>query len=81
MPLTMVKSGTYVKIQEINAHNLLRSKLVSMGVFNGAKIKVIYSDHQSPILIEVFRTQIAISQKVADTILVETLKPGHSLGF
>lgn len=77
----MVKSGTYVRVQTINAHNLLRTKLVSMGVFHGAHIKVIYSDHQSPILIEVFRTQIAISQKVADTILVETLTTGQSLGF
>lgn len=74
MPLTMVKSGTHVKIQSIMTHNPLKSKLMSLGVFHGAVIKVIYSDHQSPVLIEVFRTQIAISQKVATSIMVETLK-------
>lgn len=74
MPLTMVKSGTYVKIQTLIAERSLRTRLMSMGIFQGAQIRVIYSDHQSPILIEVFRTQIAISQKVAATILVETIK-------
>ena len=70
IPLTMVTPGQEVTLIEINGGRGLRSRLVSMGLIPGAKIRVLSKNTAGPLLIAIKNTRLALGWGMAWKILV-----------
>ncbi|MEW6328112.1 MAG: FeoA family protein [Thermodesulfobacteriota bacterium] len=69
MPLNMVKPGDEVTLMAIHAGLGLQSRLHSMGLFPGVKMKVLKSG-PGPVIVSVGDTRLALGCGMAHKIMV-----------
>lgn len=72
MPLSMVKVGTTVCVKEVMGKPELASKLMSLGIFRGTRLKVISSEYNGPMILQIRGSQIALGYQIVSQIRVET---------
>jgi len=70
IPLTTVSKGREVILVDIQGGRGLRSKLYSMGLFPGVKLKVV-GNGGGPIMIAINDTRLALGFGMARKIMVE----------
>ena len=70
MPLTNVSPGREVTLIDIQGGRGLRSKLYSMGLIPGAKLKIV-GNGGGPIMIAINDTRLALGFGMARKIMVE----------
>lgn len=71
VPLSMVTPGKEVTIIEILGGSRLRSKLLSMGLIPGVKIKVLSKGSGGPLLVKVKDAKYALGWGMAGKIIVK----------
>jgi ferrous iron transport protein A len=71
IPLTMVTPGEEVTLIGISGGRRVRSKLLSMGLIPGAKIRVLSKNGAGPLLIVIKDTRLALGWGMACKILVK----------
>jgi len=74
MPLSMCRIGSTVVVKELSVDEALSKRLYSMGLIRGAFLKVISTEHQGPMTIELLGSQLALGYEIAAGIQVETTK-------
>lgn len=74
MPLSMCRIGSTVVVKDLLLDEALSKRLYSMGLIKGALLKVISTEHQGPMTIELLGSQLALGHEIADQIKVETAK-------
>ena len=72
-PLSRVKAGTTVCIKELVASPELRDRLRELGLGEEQRIKLLSSE--ANVICQVCNARLAISQQLAQLILVEPLRP------
>ncbi len=70
-PLSRVQAGTTVCIKQLSASPEVTSRLRELGLGEEQQIKLLA--RQSSFICQVCNARLAISQKLADSIMVETL--------
>ncbi|MEY2428999.1 MAG: hypothetical protein QOJ40_1884 [Verrucomicrobiota bacterium] len=70
-PLSRVQAGTTVCIKQLSASPAITSRLRELGLGEEQQIKLLA--RQSSFICQVCNARLAISQKLADSIMVETL--------
>jgi Fe2+ transport system protein FeoA len=70
-PLSRVQAGTTVCIKQLSASPEITSRLRELGLGEEQQIKLLA--RQSSFICQVCNARLAISQKLADSIMVETL--------
>ena len=70
-PLSVVKAGTTVCIKELAAAPEVRDRLREMGLGEEQRIKLLSSE--TNVICQVCNARLALSEKLAETILVEPL--------
>ena len=73
-PLSHVKAGTVVCIKELAGSPEIRDRLREMGFGEKQIVKLL--SRQSNLICQVCNARLGISEKLADTILVEPLHAG-----
>lgn len=73
-PLSRVKAGTVVCIRELSATPEVRVRLREMGFGEKQIVKLL--SRQSNLICQVCNARLGISEKLAETILVEPLRTG-----
>ena len=73
-PLSHVKAGTVVCIKELAGTPEDRDRLRELGFGEKQIVKLL--SHQSNLICQVCNARLGISEKLADTILVEPVHPG-----
>jgi Fe2+ transport system protein FeoA len=73
-PLSHVKAGTVVCIKELAGSPEIRDRLREMGFGEKQIVKLL--SKQSNLICQVCNARLGISEKLADTILVEPLHAG-----
>jgi Fe2+ transport system protein FeoA len=73
-PLSRVKAGTVVCIKQLDAAPEVRDRLREMGFGEKQIVKLL--SKQSNLICQVCNARLGISEKLAETILVEPLRPG-----
>jgi len=71
MTLTNVDPGKEVTIMDINGGRGVRSKLYSMGLIPGIKLKVLNRNGSGPVMIAVKDSRLAIGHGMAQKIIVK----------
>ena len=71
MILSNVPSGKEVTLTDINGGRGLRSKLYSMGLIPGVRLRVLCGDGGGPLMICVRDSRLAIGRGMAQKIVVE----------
>ena len=72
-PLSRVQAGTTVCIRELTTTPEVTDRLREMGFCEDQKIKLVA--RESNLICQVCNARLGISQKLADSILVEALPP------
>jgi ferrous iron transport protein A len=72
-PLTRVKAGVAVRIKQLCAAPELQTRLRELGLCEDQIIKLLTS--QTNLICQVCNARLAISQQLAQLILVEPLRP------
>jgi ferrous iron transport protein A len=70
MNLYEVKEGKEVKILEIKGGHGVKNRLAAIGLFPGAKVKVVKAP-PGPVIVEVAGSRVAIGQGMAKKVEVE----------
>jgi Fe2+ transport system protein FeoA len=70
-PLNRVKPGEVVSIKQLAASPEVRARLREMGLFEKQKIKLL--SRQSSLICQVCNARLGISDRLAESILVEHL--------
>ncbi len=70
-PLSRVKPGSIVSIKSLATHPEMKDRLRELGFCEQQKIKLVSSD--SNYICQVCNARLGISQKLADSILVEAV--------
>jgi len=70
MVLSSIKPGNEVTILDINGGRGIRSRLYSMGLVPGTKLKVLNGNTAGPIMIVVRDSRLALGQGMAQKIIV-----------
>ena len=73
-PLSRVKAGTVVCIKQLSATPEIRARLREMGFGEKQIVKLL--SRQSNLICQVCNARLGISEKLAETILVEPLRAG-----
>lgn len=73
-PLSRVKAGTVVCIRQLSATPEVRDRLREMGFGEKQIVKLL--SRQSNLICQVCNARLGISEKLAETILVEPLHAG-----
>lgn len=71
LPLTMALPGKYVTLVTIQGGRGIRSRLHSMGLIPGTKLRILNNGTPGPFLISVRDFKIAIGYGIAKKILVK----------
>lgn len=74
MPLSMCRIGSTVVVKNLSVDEALTKRLYSMGLIKGAILKVISTEHQGPMAIELLGSQLALGYEIASQIQVVTAK-------
>jgi Fe2+ transport system protein FeoA len=74
-PLSRVKPGTTVSIKHLSTGPEVTDRLRELGFCEQQQIKLVSSD--SNYICQICNARLGISQKLADSILVESLPNGH----
>ena len=74
MPLSMCRIGSTVVVKNLSVDEALTKRLYSMGLIKGAFLKVISTEHQCPVTIELLGSQLALGYEIASQIQVVTAK-------
>ncbi len=74
MPLSMCRIGSTVVVKNLSVDEALTKRLYSMGLIKGAFLKVISTEHQGPVTIELLGSQLALGYEIASQIQVVTAK-------
>lgn len=69
-PLSTVKAGETVKLAGIEAGRGLNSRLASMGLVSGVKMKVVSNGHPGPFVISVKDSKMMLGKGMAHKIMV-----------
>ena len=72
-PLSRVKAGTIVCIKELAAAPEVRDRLRELGLGEQQRVKLLSSE--ANVICQVCNARLALSEKLARTILVEPLSP------
>ena len=72
-PLSQVKAGTLVCVKQLAASPDLVSRLREMGLGEDQQVRLVSQD--SSVICQVCNARVAISQELAEAILVEPLSP------
>jgi Fe2+ transport system protein FeoA len=75
-PLSRVKAGVAVRIKQLCAAPELQSRLRELGLCEDQIIRLLTS--QSNFICQVCNARLAISQQLAQLIMVEPLKPAYN---
>lgn len=70
-PLSHVKAGTTVCVRELIASPELSDRLREMGLCEDQRVKLV--SHQHSVICQVCNARIALSQHLAESILVEPI--------
>ncbi len=73
-PLSSLTEGSEVSIKEISAGFGLMRRLMEMGFITNAKIRVIKSSHNGPMIIAIDNTRFALSRGMAMKIMVNDIE-------
>ena len=73
-PLSRVKAGTMVCVRELIAAPEVRDRLREIGLGEDQKIRLLTS--QANVICQVCNARVALSQELAEAILVEPLEAG-----
>ncbi|TYC84670.1 MULTISPECIES: FeoA family protein [Acetobacterium] len=74
MPLSMCRIGSTVIVKALSLDEELSKRLYSMGLIRGAVLKVISTEHQGPMTIELLGSQLVLGYEIVAKIQVETAK-------
>jgi Fe2+ transport system protein FeoA len=69
-PLSTVTEGSVVRVKEIHAGFGLMRRLMEMGFITNAKLRVIKSSYNGPMIIAIDNTRFALSRGMAMKIMV-----------
>lgn len=72
-PLSNMPEGVDVKVKEIRAGFGLMRRLMEMGFVTNAKLRIIKSSYQGPMIIALDNARFALSKGVAMKIMVEEI--------
>ena len=72
-PLNRVAAGTMVCVRELLASADVRSRLREMGLGEDQRVKLL--SRQNSVICQVCNVRVALSEKLAATILVQPLTP------
>ncbi len=70
MPLTVVKTGSRVRLVAVEAGHGLQGRLAAMGLVPGVEIKVLRNSAHGPFLIEVKGSRIMLGRGMAQKLIV-----------
>jgi Fe2+ transport system protein FeoA len=76
-PLSRVQAGTTVCIRELSTAPELKERLRELGLCEDQRIKVLACD--STFICQVCNARFGISEKLADSILVETVPSAEAM--
>ena len=68
-PLNQVKAGTVVCVRELAGSPEISDRLREMGLREDSRVRLV--SHQDSVICQVCNARLALSQKLAETILVE----------
>ena len=68
--LSIVKAGTKVRLERINAGNGLNSRLSTMGLIPKTEITVINNGHPGPIIVDIKGFRLILGRGIAHKIFV-----------
>ncbi len=71
MFLSRVDSGNEVILKDIRGGRRLRSRLFSMGLLPGTRVRVLNPEGHGPVMLRVRDSNLAICRKMAEKITVE----------
>lgn len=74
MPLSMCRIGSTVVVKDLNVDEALFKRLYSMGLIKGALLKIVSTEHDGPMTIELLGSQLALGYEIASQIQVMTAK-------
>lgn len=74
MPLSMCRIGSTVVVKNLSVDEALTKRLYSMGLIKGAILKVISTEYQGSMMIELLGSQLALGYEIASQIQVVTAK-------
>jgi Fe2+ transport system protein FeoA len=70
----MCRIGSTVVVKNLSVDEALTKRLYSMGLIKGAFLKVISTEYQGPMTIELLGSQLALGYEIASQIQVMTAK-------
>lgn len=70
LPLTLVKSGEFVKIVKVNGKDEAKKHLNDLGFVEGTVCAVI-SSHSGDIILNVKDSRLAVTKEMADRIMID----------
>jgi ferrous iron transport protein A len=70
-PLSRVKAGTVVCVRELTATPEIIDRLREMGLGEDQRVRLV--SHQNSVICQVCNARVALSQELAEAILVEPL--------
>lgn len=71
MVLSYIESGNEVILKDIRGGRRLRSRLFSMGLLPGTRVRVLNPGGHGPVMLRVRDSNLAICRKMAEKITVE----------
>ena len=71
MVLSRVSSGSEVTLIGIEGGRAMRSKLYSMGLVPGVRLRILSGNGAGPVMVAVRDSRLAIGRGMAEKILVE----------
>jgi Fe2+ transport system protein FeoA len=72
-PLAVVQEGRTVKVKNVHAGFGLMRRLMEMGFIKDAKLRVIKSSYNGPMIVALNNTRFALSRGIAMKIMVEDI--------
>ncbi len=72
-PLSIINEGNTVIIKELNAGFGLMRRLMEMGFVTNAKVRIIKSSYNGPMIVAIDNARFAISRGIALKIFVEVI--------
>ena len=71
--LSLVKSGNTVRLASITGGAFMRSRLVSMGLLQGATMEVVKNSGRGPVIVSVKGSRLVLGRGMAHKIMVESI--------
>ena len=74
-PLSLIKSGSNVRLMSIAGGSSIRSRLVSMGLLQGTTLEVVKNSGRGPVIVSIRGSRLVLGRGMAHKIIVDSIEP------